>query len=242
MQPDFGFFEVDVWGNYVGTGVSGARGCTMGGVVKVGDITQPYLVANELISARLAQLLALPVPPGVVAQVDAGEYAYVSLRFGKKGARPPPTIPKHLVSDNPHMAAGIIAFDCWIANTDRHDGNLAYSRDYVGIQLFDHGHALLGAEPGLGTERLLRYADHRPVVSSCLAPHVTMSQPFLPWAERIGSVHDDIIRDLVASGAACGLTGDEANEAAEFLIKRKSRILDLLRSAKQDLPEITDWT
>jgi hypothetical protein len=88
MQPDFGFFEIDVWGHSVGTGESNARYCTIGGVVKVADVTQPYLVANELISARLAQLLVLPVPPGVVARIDAGEYAYVSLRFGKKDARP----------------------------------------------------------------------------------------------------------------------------------------------------------
>lgn len=103
---------------------------------------------------------------------------------------------------------------------------MAYSRDYVGIQLFDHGRALLGRDSGLGTERLLKYAD-RPVVSHCLAPHVTMSQPFVPWAERIASVHDDVIRDLVAAGVACGLTGDEADETASFLIQRKSRIMDL---------------
>ena len=213
----------------------------MRGVVKVGDTGNfRYLVANEFICGRLALILGLPVPPGVIVRTKDDELAYVSLRFGTKDERAPPIIASHLVSDNPHVTAGIIAFDCWIANDDRHSRNIAYSRDHLPVQVFDHGHALLGAGPDAGIERLLRYAD-RPAVSDCLAPHATMSKPFDPWIERIVAIHTGLIEDTVRMVVSHGgLTEDESTEVCRFLKERKAQVMKLIRSAARELPKI-EW-
>lgn len=124
---DFGFYEIDAWGDPL-PGASAPRYCTLSGIAKLNSASAPYAVANEFICGRLGLMVGLPVPPGVVVTADDGRLAYVSLRFGPKGQRPPPTIPEHLVEDKPSVAAGIIAFDCWIGNEDRHQENVAYVR------------------------------------------------------------------------------------------------------------------
>src|SRR5690348_11554661 len=118
----------------------------MSGVAKVAAPSQLYVVPNEFICGRLGLIMGLPVPPGVVVRADSGDLAYVALRFGQKGEKLPPVIPEHVVEDNPSVAAGVVAFDCWVGNRDRHTQNLAYSRAVRNMHIFDHSHALLGEQ------------------------------------------------------------------------------------------------
>lgn len=125
---DLGVFTVDTWGARVGAGATDPQYCTLNGVAKVAPAgVRPYLVANEQICARLASIINLPVPPGVIVESTSGQVGYVALRFGNANERPPRLIPTDLVNDCPEIAAGILTFDCWVANGDRHAENLAYS-------------------------------------------------------------------------------------------------------------------
>ena len=239
-----GFFEIDAWGELVGATASAPRHCTLGGIVKVATTEQRYVVPNEFICGRLGLVLGLPVPPGVIVRAEDGEtLAYVCLRFGEKGEKPPPAFAADLVADNPKKAAGVMAFDCWILNPDRHANNLAYTRS-TPLQVFDHGHAFLGPTTGHGVARLEKHRD-TPVLSHCIAPEITSARYFRAWADRIASIHDDVIADLVDSvtmvDGALGLTRDEGAIAKEFLVYRKARIIDLLASNKGGMPKITDW-
>ena len=235
------FYELDAWGPAIG-GASGARTCTLNGLAKIASANSPYAVGNELICSRLGLLIGLPVPPGLITRTDDDEPAYVSIRFGPKGQLPPPANSQHLVEDNPSLAAGIIAFDCWTANDDRHEQNLAYVREpKIPLAVFDHERALLGQTAGAGTGRLKDERDN-PHVGGCLCPYVTSDAEFSDWASRIGSVSARVIRDLAAMASAAGaMTADEASAIEEFLVHRKSRILPMIQASQATLPNVTQW-
>jgi hypothetical protein len=236
-----GFYEIDTWGPVQTGTASLPRLCTMSGFAKVSSPQQPYLVPNEFICGRIGLLMGLPVPPGIATKTDTGELAFVSLRFGHHGEKPPPVVAEHVVADNPSAAAGVIVLDCWVANEDRHAGNLAFVRGLASLHIFDHGHALLGPEAGKGIDRLKRLAQV-PVVSACLAPHISRSSDFKEWIERAEAIPENLLRDLVATVTSpAGLTTDEANATISFLIERRGNLEGLLVKAKSQMPKINDW-
>jgi hypothetical protein len=239
---DFGLYVVDVWGGPLGHSTAAdPRWCTLSGVAKVNSPKSPYAVADEFLCGRLALMIGLPAPPGIVVSTDAGEPAYVALRFGKQGERPPPAIPKELAEDNPFVAAGVVAFDCWVGNSDRHSLNIAYSRGIVPVTVFDHERALLGHEAGKGIDRLNSLED-KPHIVGCLPPFLKASSDLRTWADRIGAIPDGLIDELCRTvGGPGGITPDEARAAGDFLRKRKGTLFALFEAGKACLPNVKDW-
>jgi hypothetical protein len=188
-------------------------------------------------------MIGLPIPPCVVVRTDDGKLAYISLRFGPKGELPPPVIPEHLVEDNPSFAAGIIAFDSWIGNEDRHPGIVAYVRDQSQrpVTVFDHSHALLGFERGGAIDRL-RGRINEPFVTGSLPPHVKSSKEFSDWAGRIRMISNGLIRNICAAVVdPDGITVDECKAVVYFLAHRKHRILENILAAKGGMPKVREW-
>ncbi len=185
----------------------------------------------------------MPVPPGTVVTTDDAKVAYVSLRFGPRGESPPPLDPQEFVEDNPSIAAGVIAFDCWISNPDRHEHNLAYVPDEpkVPVTVFDHSHALLGVKAG-AVIQLLHETMDEPLVSGILRRYITSSREFEYWAERIRVLPNELIRDIRRmANHLDGLSVEECAAAAEFLIRRKGRVLEMIRASKERMPNIKRW-
>ena len=239
---DFGFYEIDAWGEQL-TGACAPRFCTLAGVAKRNSAHAPYAVPNEFICGRLGMLIGLPVPPGAVITADNGKLAYVSLRFGPKGEPPPPVDPQEFIEDNPSIAAGVVAFDHWIGNPDRHQHNLAYVRGEpkIPVAVFDHSHALLGLQAGAAVQLLRETADD-PLVSGILRQHITSSSEFGEWANRIGEVSNKLIREICRTVVhADGITAGECIAAAEFLIYRKDRVLEKLQASKERMPNVRRW-
>ncbi|MDX6381609.1 MAG: hypothetical protein QOI57_2633 [Rubrobacteraceae bacterium] len=238
----FGFYEIDAWGEQL-IGASAPQRCTLSGVAKRNSADAPHAVANEFICARLGLLIGLPVPPGAVVTTGDGKLAYVSLRFGPKGEDPPPLSPKEFVEDNPSIAAGVIAFDCWIGNPDRHQHNLAYVRGdpRIPVTVFDHSHALLGIQAGAAVQLLRRRLDD-PVVSGILRQYITSSREFRDWASRIRAVSSELIRDICRTmNHPDGISAEECSAAAEFLIHRKDRVLEQIWASKGRVPNVQQW-
>ncbi len=238
----FGFYEIDAWGEQL-TGDSAPQRCTLSGVAKRNSTKAPYAVPNEFICGRLGLLTGLPVPPGTVVTADDGKLAYVSLRFGPKEEPPPPLDPQEFVEDNPSTAAGVVAFDCWIGNPDRHEHNLAYVRgeSRVPVMVFDHSHALLGVQVGAAVHQLRTTIDE-PLISGILRQHITSSTEFEYWANRIGAVSSELIRDICQTVVhPGGITADECTAVTKFLIYRKRRVLKMIRGSRVRLPNIRQW-
>ena len=237
-MDDTYLFRAREWGDPVGAGATAPQYVTLDGVAKK---NKGYIVANELICARLGLVLGLPVPPGVIVPTEDGSgLAYVSLRFGRAGERPPPIIPADFVADHPELAGHIVAFDCWIANTDRHNQNLAYSRGLIAPVVFDHSHAFLGSGNGNGVQHLANH-DDKAVVSKCFRRDLSDPTGILAMSDRIESVSEQTVEGIVGQAHELGLLADdEAAAARSFLVKRKTEIADLIKGSGQ-LPKITDW-
>jgi len=212
-------------------------------VAKRNSTDAPYAVPNEFICGRLGLLIGLPVPPGTVVTTEDGRLAYVSLQFGPKGKPPPPVNPQEFTEDNPNIAAGVIAFDHWIGNPDRHEHNLAYVRGEpkIPVTVFDHSHALLGVEVGAAIQRL-RETVHDPLVSGILRQHITSSREFGDCAKLISAISNELIRGICRTLVhPDGITVDECTAAAKFLIDRKERVLEKIRASKVRMPNVRQW-
>jgi hypothetical protein len=225
-------FEVDAWGDEVGSGVSHARYCTLGAIAKFDSQDSEFAVANEFICGRLGLLVGLPIPPGVVIQTEDGRRAYLALRFGKKGERPPPAIPQQLVEDNPAVAGAVVAFDCWIANSDRHANNLAYSREgAIPPAVFDHERALLGAKRSEVQERMVRLCSE-PVVMGCLPPLIRDGSYVLECARRIVRLPSEVIVDTCREAERlAGLDHGTARLAQDVLETRRVSLTSVLQAS-----------
>lgn len=131
------------------------------GVLK--DLNVQQLV-NELLAAVLGQALGLPIPNAYLGFAPngtlpakqcpllsgAGHLVFVSEDVGT------PNLTQQVIAGGPVIEALLInalrnwlslgqlyAFDAWIANTDRHPGNLLIDGP-ANIWLIDHGHAFTG--------------------------------------------------------------------------------------------------
>ena len=124
----------------------------------------PKQLANELMVAALADAAGLPIPGAHLAIVPLGIMTAnkgptlpdgARLVFGSADVRTPPVaqlyrgqnatvqtkVRKRLAEWD--SVGGLYGFDSWIANIDRHEGNLLFSGDKE-VWLIDHGHCFTG--------------------------------------------------------------------------------------------------
>lgn len=145
-----------------------ADGTVKGAVIK--DLNQTQL-SNELLSSVLAQAAGLPTPNAYLALVRGDDLAVVHaprladgnrLVFASVDMKVPNITFRASAATEYHEQMQLLrdvlewgdlghlyAFDSWIANTDRHPGNLLFGGKNE-IWLIDHGHCFSGPdwEPG----------------------------------------------------------------------------------------------
>lgn len=240
MDP--GFYGVVAVDAPVGEGVTGSRFCTLSGVVKTANTRAPYTVANEYVASRIAGLLGLPVPPGTIAELDDGTLAYVMMKFGKKGDKPPPVNPRDFVAGRPRLAAGIVLFDAWILNGDRHRGNLAwYPGPQTAVSIFDHGHALLGIRDGRGVDHLEALANTPALGHGCLIDQLAVAAHVESWIEQIEAVRESAVDEICRPLSDLGVCNrDESAKLVEVLVSRKKGIRTLVKADQDKFTNISD--
>jgi hypothetical protein len=231
-------FQAVTWGPPVNQGVSRAQFVQLQAIAKVDHDPDSCVVGVEWICARLAQLVALPAPPPALTRSSDGRLWFVCLQFGDLTQLPAPVVPPQLVADHPEVAAGIIAFDAWIANADRHAQNLAYVPGKVPPVIFDHGHAFAA---GGSRAKLTQLPSHLadPAPTGCLVPHLSTAQPFGPWLSVLTGVPSASIQRIAEEAVSAGaLRADEAHVIHDYLVKRQSHLSAALRAGCSAL---TDW-
>ncbi|MGH2935987.1 MAG: HipA family kinase [Gaiellaceae bacterium] len=241
------------WKNPVAQGVSDTWYVELRGYAKVASPAVPYCVANEYVCGRIGALLGLPVPPGAVIQpqtVTQGA-AWVTLNFSPKNEPLPPVDPATVAAALPDLAAGIVVFDLFVANTDRHAGNLAFLPSQKRLDVFDHSHALMGVQQGRVQQRLdqLRSmtalsgeaVDGVPSNRHCLIDHVADAPALLGWAEELEQVVSDrflgrTCQEVAALGI--GATPEEMMRVEEFLRDRRPNVKRLLYDHRDEFAAI----
>jgi hypothetical protein len=239
-----GVYRVTGWGQPVGIGATGAIYAHVSALCKTNGPQSPYFVANELIASELGRVLRLPVPPGFVV-VDASQVPYfASLDFNLTGVALPPIIPANFINTFLAELGRILVFDIFIANPDRHPGNL--SADYGNpprFNLFDHSHALLGAGAAGTGVACVQAAEHSIVVGAnhAVIAGINNEALFLDALARLESIPDYFIASVVDEAKDYGLSGQEAQALTPFLQNRKTRVRQLIGTNKNLFPGVTHW-
>ena len=210
----------------VGLGVMGSDYVAVSGVAKATTAGHPFAVANELICGQLGRGLGLPIPPGFIIE-DGGTPWHVSLDFNLAGQQLPPADCAALAQRHPDLAAGIVVFDSWIVNADRHPGNLAFDQSTGGVNLFDHSHAFYAAT--LGRQYLINHENAALAHSHCLTPHLTDLVGVDRWLGRLNEVPRFWVEDAVQSAVSVGLPAADVQYCIDYLLNRRSALRGLLQ-------------
>jgi hypothetical protein len=227
------------WGGPVGQGMAGAMRIGVAGIAKPALKDHPMALVNEIICGDLGRGIRLPIPPGVIVNDPNKVKHHVSLDFGLAGQTLPPADPQKVAKEQPAMACGVILFDLWIANCDRHESNLAYDESQKSLQLFDHERALLC---GMNGRRRLESLDDEDIIDShCLTPEISDMVGFDHWNNRIKTLSKFYIEETVGDAMKLGLTSDDAEFVTKFLLRRRSRLMSLIKKYRK-LFINADWT
>jgi hypothetical protein len=219
--------------------------------------TSPYCVPNEFICGTLGTYLGLPIPPFAITvppQGMAAKHMFSSLNFNFEGRDLRPVIPANCVASLAKLCTGIFLFDVLIANSDRHDSNLAVDRMDVPreMQVFDHECALFGANLGShphGIERLKKLRDRLGVSGGAVTGNNTHlflrefldTTHFREWINIIKNLQISFIKRTCQRSRRFGLTKEEAVEAESFLVHRKDNLEGIVTKHKKEFSAIKKW-
>lgn len=157
--------EVSTWvgrapaGNDAETWKVGLVGKDKEAYIKLTNDT--VITVSELASAQVGKALGLKIPQAYLVRVDINEIPKPSAIKGQGEiycfasqtcSRAPVTL-EHLlrspITTNANWTERqtTLVFDEWIANVDRHQGNIVFDPDSKHFWLIDHGRALTGMPP-----------------------------------------------------------------------------------------------
>lgn len=231
--------QYKIWatGEAVGQGATGSVHVGVAAIAKRNLPAQPYIVPNELICAQLAAACRLPIPPGFIVQHE-GRSAFVSMNFNLAGENLPPVDSAALVAAHPSTAWGIVLFDIWMCNADRHSQNLSHNLATNAVQIFDHSHALLGQQ-GIG--HLQANSNAIAIGGNCLAGHLTATAIAEGWLSRIAAVPEYVVLEVCREAALLGAEVFDGDAVAQLLLDRRSRLKELIIASRENFPQVTDW-
>jgi hypothetical protein len=248
-------YRIEALGRQLGIGTAGARYVQLSAVAK--DNTHaPYCIPNELICGELGRFLRLPVPPvGIVSQTT-GTPLFASLDFNLTGNSLPPVNVAECMRLLPQLSAGLLLFDIWVANCDRHPEN--FSVDFLAnppqMNVFDHSHAFFGYAAGAGEARLnalqdrlgISWTTNNAVDSGrhrhCLLDVVSSDNGFSFWINRVRAVPDFFIEEICRDAQPFGLTTQEMNAAIQFLKTRRNNLDTIIQNNRAEFTAIQNWS
>jgi hypothetical protein len=236
-------------GKFIGRGDS--QYGTVQTFIKANSSASPYCVPNELICGEIARFLRLPVPPlGIVRSTASGkEPLFASLRFSEDVK--PGVDALRCVEKLPSLCAGVLVFDIFVANEDRHDQNLAPdSRSNPKfLYVFDHDVALFGWKAQGGIQRMETLQDRLGVTGStvtggnrhCFIDLVSRERDLLDWIEKVRTIPEWFIKGVCEEGIGLGISADEAKAATQFLKYRRNELDSLVRKHKEEFKAVQKW-
>ncbi|MGA3065511.1 MAG: HipA family kinase [Tepidisphaeraceae bacterium] len=235
-------YNVASWGNPVGAGAMGSFYITVSGIAKAAIPSEPFAVANEVICGELARVLRLPIPPGFIVTDPKGKPHHTSLNFNLSGQNLPPANCPAILSQKPWEAAGTIIFDIWVANSDRHNGNLAFDNRTNEMMLFDHSHAFMRGVQG--QQRLANVTNSLGInqpTKHCLGSIIQSTDHFFEWSERVRQIPEFCIRGAVEYAAQVGLPNADVQFCVDFLMNRQNKLMPLVHNSRGEFPNVQYW-
>lgn len=215
----------------------------------------PYLIANEWIAANIGWFLRLPIPPfALMRHSEGSQRLFASLDYGGRDVQPEDTDADTLLQSLSNACAEVLLFDIFIANPDRHEGNLKVDNATkpTQIEVIDHDCALFGNKKGKGQERLggLLGTDSLglwPGIHGKTSPlhkligSLRSAESMPETAQRISGIPDWFIERVCSECEGLGPTSAEIELVSRFLRDRKHRVLDIVKNNKQWFTSVQSW-
>jgi len=212
------------------------------------------MLANELVSYRIAKELGLPTPDSFGYPRQGQEPVFVQFNFNGNGPLLPPVAEPELdiaVAEQPAVTALIVAFDILVMNTDRHLGNIAFRSTKSGdplLVMYDHDRAVFGG-PGHdpGTRRFKRMdwlgcVGKDPIRRQCLIDHLTDSNALAAAIDKLERLPDRVLTEAMLGARAFGLPAGESNQGDVGLRRRRDGFKKLLVNNRAEFKGIKQWT
>lgn len=209
----------------------------MSAILKFDCEETPHGVYNELVALRLGQRLNAPIAAGVLAATSDGQ-TFASIEAGGPGMVLPDVSDANIESiaaRYPTGAAALVAFDIWIANSDRKNNMKAFIASphidlFVG---FDHGTALLGFEDD-PEDQIKRISSDAVLVNFHPFYQLVTKHELSKWIGRIESITDDEIREACVFGKPFRAVPVKLQTAlADALIDRRTRLRAIVQANAQ---------
>lgn len=217
------------------SGVFGATDPSLGTavvIVKSADEMHRWLVLNEFVSQRLAVIVGLPVPAGDLGVLsEDSTIPWVQLIVSSDSIVLPPGDLADAYTQLPLAVIGMLVFDTWICNDDRHEKNVIYSEEQ-GLWLIDHDRTIAGSTPDDLTTALDRRVGATPkllVLDTTPGLRASISTDMVgEWIARIRAVPTAAIRN-VTEEAYCRrlVTRPEQQALFKFIIERQNELQPL---------------
>lgn len=218
------------------------------------------VLTNEFVTNKLAQFLQVPVPEGVIVEIDE-EFLSINptlnqicgrpISIGKHFAtaylsdaykNPPGSLIKESV--NKAALAGIVLLDILTYNSDRKSEHyLVVKSNSIPEQLYlygiDHGHCF--GQPSWDANITQKVGQWDQSVFSHLSPEMAEcaqgALPFEPYLSRLKTLTDNTIAEIIAQiPDEWNVPTNERESLKNFLIGQKDQVEPILLTNKQKFP------
>lgn len=158
-----------------------------------------------------------------------------------------------LYRNHDELCAAILVFDIFIANCDRHAGNIKVDKasDPTLVRVFDHERSLFYIDKGRGRSRLKECEDRLGVTDGdqsrdewhCLVEVVKSAQHILTWADRVRDIPDWFLKRVVEDVRKLPLVDSEVEDVLSFLTERQKKINALIWNNRKRFTQVepTSW-
>ncbi|MEM7478421.1 MAG: HipA family kinase [Planctomycetota bacterium] len=227
----------NAWGPNKATGLSQRQRRIVGiNALAKKNPDHEFEIYNELVASRLGQYMGLPIPVGMVLEKDS-ELFYASCHVSAATEELPDADLNRFCRDKADLACGVMVFDAWTANDDRHLENIWYNYYEDETFVFDQGNALLSDEGEShlhSAEKCLcvRYAN------DALSQFITSLDSFSIWYEAILRIPTSAITALVIEASAVGVDKMLGEKVGAWLLKRREILPRLFRDEVGRFPRL----
>jgi hypothetical protein len=149
------------------------------------------------------------------------------------------------------LCAGIVVFDIFVANCDRHKGNIKVDNPAKPsiIRLIDHERALFYKDAKDGIKRLKSRADRLGIadgMDSAFEWHVLVelidsADNLSHWVRRVKDIPDWFLESVCREVKSLALTEWEFHAVVAFLKERRDKLGQLILDNRTRFPKVKQW-
>ncbi|ASA19855.1 HipA family kinase [Paenibacillus donghaensis] len=214
----------------------------------------PGILANELIAYRLGQWLGLPIAPYRIVQItkdlldvfpalkslDIPAGLHLGSLYFEQGTT---LFKKHNLAlcKNLYHSAGMIVFDHWINNWDRHiaQDNLLYLPDQQKIQMIDHSDAFFG--PDWNKNEFMDDANKMDIfwgpIYEVFVPFIDSPDPFGHYVSLVEKISEKtVIQAVKGLPKQWGISREDVTDLIDFLLCRRKLVRNALEELRDHFP------